>query len=69
MKTNPEFDKFTDFMDKLAKVPHGELKAELDAEKQEKTTPNSSLQEMANRDGKKAADEMNKLPKNFIPPY
>jgi hypothetical protein len=32
MKTNPEFDRFTGFMDKLAKVPHSELKAELDKE-------------------------------------
>ncbi len=69
MKTNPEFEKFTGFMDKLAKVPHEELKAELDAEKQEKTTANSSLQEMANRAGKRAADEMNKLPKDHEVPY
>jgi hypothetical protein len=35
-KPSPEFDTFTGFMDKLAKVPHGELKAKLDAEKAEK---------------------------------
>jgi ribosomal protein L9 len=36
MKTNPEFENFTSFMDKLAKVPHSEVKAALDAEKAEK---------------------------------
>jgi hypothetical protein len=29
---NPQFDNFTAFMDKLAQVPHSELKARLDAE-------------------------------------
>ncbi len=33
MKKNPEFDNFTAFMDKLAKVPHSEVKAGLDAER------------------------------------
>ena len=35
--TNPEFDNFTGFMDKLAKVPHSEVKAELDKEREAKT--------------------------------
>ena len=36
MKTNPEFEKFTGFMDKLAKVPNSEVKAALEGEKAEK---------------------------------
>jgi hypothetical protein len=36
MKTTPEFDKFTGFMDKLAKVPHSEMKTALEEEKAEK---------------------------------
>lgn len=32
-KPTPEFDNFTGFMDKLAQVPHSELKASLDAER------------------------------------
>jgi hypothetical protein len=35
-KNTNQFDTFTSFMDKLAKVPHSELKADLDAEKEEK---------------------------------
>ncbi|MGI8772966.1 MAG: hypothetical protein ACR2JE_16200 [Acidobacteriaceae bacterium] len=31
--TRGEFDRFTSFMDRLANVPHAELKAELEAEK------------------------------------
>jgi len=38
-KPNPEFENFTSFMDKLAKVPHSELKAELDAERLSKQSP------------------------------
>jgi hypothetical protein len=36
MKTTPEFDKFTGFMDRLAKVPHSEMKTALEEEKAEK---------------------------------
>ncbi|MGA2205295.1 MAG: hypothetical protein ABSG10_01055 [Terracidiphilus sp.] len=35
-KTNPECANFIALMDKLARVPHGEPKAKLDAEKAEK---------------------------------
>ncbi len=36
MKTNPEFDRFKDAMKKLIAVPHSEIKAHLDAEKEAK---------------------------------
>ncbi len=36
IKPSDEYDRFTSFMDKLAKVPHSELKADLEAEKKEK---------------------------------
>ena len=36
MKTNPQFDEFTMFMDKLAKVPNSEVKEKLAQEKREK---------------------------------
>lgn len=38
MKTaeSGDFGKFTDFMRKLVAVPHAEIKAKLDAEKQER---------------------------------
>jgi hypothetical protein len=36
MKTNPEFDNFTAFMDKLAQVPNSEVKAALEAENADK---------------------------------
>lgn len=80
MKKNPEFEKFTGFMDKLAKVPHDELKAELDAEKQEKREPRrkqppmspvssdretaNRLTEAANRIGEATAAGLRKLPDN-----
>jgi hypothetical protein len=32
-----DFDKFTDFMRKLVQVPHSEIKARLDAEKEAKS--------------------------------
>lgn len=67
MTTNPEFDKFTGFMDKLAKVPHDELKAELEAEKREKKQPadsTSSEKKAANLRGKALAAAMRKLPDN-----
>ena len=32
MKTKTEYDKFSDLMHKLIKVPHSEIKAKLDAE-------------------------------------
>jgi hypothetical protein len=35
-KPSEDYDRFTSFMDKLAKVPHSELKADLDKEKAEK---------------------------------
>jgi len=36
MKTKTEYGKFSDLMGKLIKVPHSEIKAKLDAEKQAK---------------------------------
>jgi hypothetical protein len=36
MKKNPQFETFTGFMDKLAKVPYSELKAKLEEEKRAK---------------------------------
>jgi hypothetical protein len=36
MKANPEYDKFTDAMERLIKVPNGTSKAKLDAEKKDK---------------------------------
>lgn len=36
MKTRTEYDKFTDLVDGLLKVPHSEIKTKLDAEKQAK---------------------------------
>jgi len=36
MSKNPEFDRFTDTMRKLVRVPHSEVKAQLDAEKEAK---------------------------------
>ena len=33
MKRKSEYENFTNVMDKLAKVPHSEIKAKLDAEK------------------------------------
>jgi hypothetical protein len=33
MKTNPEFDKFTDAMTQILKVPHSEIKRKLEEEK------------------------------------
>jgi hypothetical protein len=35
-KTSKEYDRFADFMGKLIKVPHSEIKAKLDAEKRAK---------------------------------
>jgi len=32
-KENPEYDRFTDFMERLLTVPHSEIKEKLDAEK------------------------------------
>ena len=36
MKTKTEYDKFSELMGKLIKVPHSEIKAKLDAEKRAK---------------------------------
>jgi hypothetical protein len=36
------FDKFTDFMRRLVAVPHSEIKARLDAEKEAKRTSKAS---------------------------
>ena len=36
MKTKTEYDKFSDLMGKLIKVPHSAVKAKLDAEKRAK---------------------------------
>jgi hypothetical protein len=36
VKNKTEYDNFTDFVDKILKVPHGEIKAKLDAEKRAK---------------------------------
>jgi hypothetical protein len=49
MKTNPEFDRFTGFMDKLAKVPHSELKASLDAERAAKAAEPEASQDEEGR--------------------
>jgi hypothetical protein len=38
-----EFGKFTNLLDRLLAVPHSELKAALDAEKQEKKAAKSGL--------------------------
>ena len=38
-----EFDKFTDFMRRLMAVPHSEIKARLDAEKETKRTSKTSV--------------------------
>src|SRR5579863_8329469 len=59
MKTNPEFERFTGFMDKLAKVPHSELKAKLDAEKRKKPAREMSLKEAARRIGQETVDGLN----------
>jgi hypothetical protein len=37
-----DFDKFTDFMRRLVAVPHSEIKARLDAEKEAKRTSKTS---------------------------
>ena len=36
MKTKTEYDKFSELMGKLVKVPHSKIKAKLDAEKRAK---------------------------------
>ena len=36
MKTKTEYDRFSDLMHELIKVPHAEIKAKLDAEKRAK---------------------------------
>jgi hypothetical protein len=36
VKKKTEYDKFTDFVDGVIKVPHSEVKAKLDAEKRAK---------------------------------
>jgi hypothetical protein len=36
MKSKTEYDRFTDLMGKLIKVPHSEIKAKLEAEKKAK---------------------------------
>jgi hypothetical protein len=36
MKRQTEYENFTDLMGKIIKVPHGEIKAKLDAEKRAK---------------------------------
>jgi len=49
-----DFDKFTDFMRRLTAVPHAELKARLDAEKEAKqaakTSSSSSARASHDRD-------------------
>jgi len=58
MKTNPEFDTFTDFMDKLAKVPNSEVKAALEAEKAAKEQQRlAEHQERWNRVAQKLKDD------------
>ena len=41
-KARAEFDKFTDFMDSLAKVPHITIEAKLEAEKEAKEEKKAS---------------------------
>jgi hypothetical protein len=50
MKANPEFDRFTDTMEKLIKVPHSEIKAVSDAEKKAKKRK-KSRKSSASREG------------------
>jgi hypothetical protein len=38
-----DFDKFTSFMRRLVAVPHSEIKARLEAEKEAKRTPKTSV--------------------------
>jgi len=45
-----DFDKFTDFMRQLIAVPHSELKARLDAEKEAKRTSKLSSSAPASSD-------------------
>jgi hypothetical protein len=40
--TTGDFDQFTSFMRRLVAVPHSEIKARLEAEKQAKRTPKAS---------------------------
>jgi len=49
MKTNPEFDNFTLFMDKLAQVPNSEVKAALETEKAEKALRKASRSKTGGR--------------------
>jgi hypothetical protein len=41
-KTEGDFEQFTSFMRRLVAVPHSEIKARLEAEKQAKRTPKHS---------------------------
>jgi hypothetical protein len=52
-KPSPEFDNFTAFMDKLAQVPHSELRAELDAEKALKQTSERQANDRVKREAQK----------------
>ena len=47
MKKTNEYDKFSELMTELIKVPHSEIKAKLDAEKRAK-----NLSDQEARDGK-----------------
>jgi len=38
MRPNTEFSKFSQLLDKLLKVPHSKIKAELEAERRKKPT-------------------------------
>jgi len=42
-QTESEFSNFTNLLDRLLAVPHSELKAKLDAEKQQKKAAKSDL--------------------------
>lgn len=73
MKTNPEFERFTGFMDKLAKVPHSELKEKLDAEKLGRPLPKRAsemtLAEAARQIGQETVDGLNSRKPDEEVPY
>ena len=48
-ETHGDFDKFTDFMRRLVAVPHSEIKAQLDAEKEAKRTPKASASRVSSK--------------------
>jgi hypothetical protein len=49
-KTSEEYDRFAGLMAELIKVPHGEIKAKLDAEKQAKKRKKARKSSSASRE-------------------